>query len=832
MTDFLIFAILFVLAGLLAVSFVQILILFGLRSSMDAKLSELSSVLKKMADGHSLTPSSSEKANSEAPVSSSQAEPEQKMQVPEPVTEKSVDFEETPVFEPELNEIKSSDCKEESPDKASPEVQETVWTNFKPYEAPQREVSAFEKNAREALSKIWNWLIVGESESKEGTSKEYAIASTWLLRVAILIILFGIGFFLKWSINNNLIDPLGRVGLCLLAGLGMIGAGLKLSTGQYRALAQGICGCGIASLYFSIFASFAMYKLVGHLPAFFLMILVTVGAAWLAIRLNSLMLAVAGVVGGYFTPLILHAGTANLPGLFTYLFLLGLGTLWLAWKKDWKLLNFLAFIFTYFVSWLGVGNYYERGDDFVLTVSAFSAYFVLFSFIPLVYNLTNRIKSSMIELGMLFANTAFFFMTGLGLICVTERMQIECGGILALAVSAFFALQAFIFVKTRLEDKNIFYILIAFSAFFAALTVPLLLSGQWISFAWSAAALCFLWISIKVESRLLRNIAFVLYFITFGRLIFVDFGDHFSRIHGAYWTEMQARMMTLGAFVASLFAAARLAGRYRDFFSPKTHDSENDLSCLALALSSAILLLIVYLHYEFYYIAVNFYRPMMPVLLTYIWIGAAGTALYFFIQKPSFILRVILSLCCAVLTLKVLFYDMSSFWNASFLSLLYRDDYNLETATMRFLNFIPLIGMMTAVIYFARRKKDEVLSVSFFTVPALTLLFLYLSFESNSFFAAMLPKFKEGALSIVWGAYAFGILLYGLRKRVKALRYSGLILFGVTVFKIFFFDMANLDQIYRIIAFIILGITVLAAAFAYVRFRSYIEESEEPSGKN
>ncbi|MGA0040678.1 MAG: DUF2339 domain-containing protein, partial [Pirellulales bacterium] len=72
------------------------------------------------------------------------------------------------------------------------------------------------------------------------------------------------------------------------------------------------------------------------------------------------------------------------------------------------------------------------------------------------------------------------------------------------------------------------------------------------------------------------------------------------------------------------------------------------------------------------------------------------------------------------------------------------------------------------------------------------------------------------------------------RQRAEAVvRYLGLGLFAVVAWKVFFVDLAQLDQIYRIVAFLSLGILVLAGSCMYLKFRDTVAtekaEGEPPS---
>ena len=75
-------------------------------------------------------------------------------------------------------------------------------------------------------------------------------------------------------------------------------------------------------------------------------------------------------------------------------------------------------------------------------------------------------------------------------------------------------------------------------------------------------------------------------------------------------------------------------------------------------------------------------------------------------------------------------------------------------------------------------------------------------------------------MSILWSLFAIGCLLGGIWKDLPALRYVALGLFAVVGWKVLFSDLARLDQLYRIVAFIILGILVLVASFIYLKYRS------------
>ena len=99
------------------------------------------------------------------------------------------------------------------------------------------------------------------------------------------------------------------------------------------------------------------------------------------------------------------------------------------------------------------------------------------------------------------------------------------------------------------------------------------------------------------------------------------------------------------------------------------------------------------------------------------------------------------------------------------------------------------------------------------------LLFLFTTLEVNTFLGHFVPGLQAGGISILWTVFALTMLLVGIRNRIKELRYVGLMLFTIVAGKVFFADLASLDQIYRIVAFIVLGVLVLTGSFVYLKYR-------------
>jgi hypothetical protein len=78
---------------------------------------------------------------------------------------------------------------------------------------------------------------------------------------------------------------------------------------------------------------------------------------------------------------------------------------------------------------------------------------------------------------------------------------------------------------------------------------------------------------------------------------------------------------------------------------------------------------------------------------------------------------------------------------------------------------------------------------------------------------------RELTISMTWAIYAMGLITIGFRRQLAALRYLALGIFGVTVAKMFAIDLLQLEGVYRISGFLVMGLVLLAASFLYQRYR-------------
>jgi uncharacterized membrane protein len=79
-------------------------------------------------------------------------------------------------------------------------------------------------------------------------------------------------------------------------------------------------------------------------------------------------------------------------------------------------------------------------------------------------------------------------------------------------------------------------------------------------------------------------------------------------------------------------------------------------------------------------------------------------------------------------------------------------------------------------------------------------------------------------LSSVWLLYSVSLMVAGLWRRAQGLRIMAIVLFGITILKIFIYDLSFLETLYRIFSFVGLGVILLGVSYLYQRYKAIIFE--------
>ena len=161
-------------------------------------------------------------------------------------------------------------------------------------------------------------------------------------------------------------------------------------------------------------------------------------------------------------------------------------------------------------------------------------------------------------------------------------------------------------------------------------------------------------------------------------------------------------------------------------------------------------------------------------------------------------------------------------------------DYHPRSTTAIFNWFLYAYGIVTVCLFAgarllaAPRHQIERVNVPPILIGLGTVLaFLLVNIEIADYFSepgsTLTFQFsgsfaRDMTYSIAWSVFALILLVSGIARRIGPPRYAGLGLLSVTILKLFFHDLASLDQLYRIGAFVAVAAIAMLASFAYQRF--------------
>lgn len=696
--------------------------------------------------------------------------------------------------------------------------------------------------------------IVQTSKSKSDLEK--FIGENLINKIGIAITIIGVAIGAKYSIDNDLISPLTRIILAYLTGIGLLGFGIKLKS-KYESYSAVLVSGAIAILYFITFLAYSLYGLFPQAIAFILMLIFTAFTVVAAINYNKQVIAHIGLVGAYAVPFLLSDGSGKVAVLFTYMTIINLGILFIAFKKYWKALQYSSFSITWliFLSWF-ISNY-DPEEHFILGAGFLIIFFAIFYLLFLAYKLVRKEKFNKGNSLLLVSNSFIFFGLGYSILSQHET-GVHLLGLFTLINAVIHSIVSIIIYKQKLADKNVFYLIAGLVLIFITIAFPIQLDGNWVTLLWATEAALLFWIGRTKKVSIYEAMSYPLMLLAFFSIM-QDWAMAYNTYHVAD-PESKITLFLNVNFLSSILFIVSFG-----FINKLNNDSKYP-SLLDLWIKTtrilhyvipAILIFTIYYSFQIeidnYWnqlikdsaltiqhegedYATNYFNDDLSVFRT-IWI--INYSLLFFAllsyvnikkikSKKLAYISIGLSTLTLIIFLTQALYSLSelreSYLSQSLAEYYHRGSFNI---IIRYIG-LAFTALSLATIYQQIKKKFNTKQYKEpFEYLLFTAILWVLSSELLNWMdiSGSTQSYKLG-LSILWGSYSLILIAYGIWKNKKHLRIGAIGLFALTLVKLFFYDISHLSTIAKTIVFVSLGILLLIISFLYNKYKSNIADEE------
>lgn len=701
-----------------------------------------------------------------------------------------------------------------------------------------------DKNIYEEPSQTW-W----EQFSSRNPDLERFIGENLISKIGIGILVLGIGFFVKFAIDKNWINEIARVGIGILAGGIVLGFAHYLRE-QFKAFSSVLVAGGISIFYFTLSIAFQEYHLFSQTITFVLLTFVTAFSVFISLTYDRQELAILSLIGGFSAPLMVSTGEGNYIILFSYLLLLDASLLVLAFYRNWSILNGVTYILTLlmFGIWLNQKVLLVDPAPEVPYMGALlyaSAFYIIFT----LSNLINQIKEKQLfrtyELSLILSNTFLYFACGMSVLGIHKP---EFKGLFTLLLASFNVGITYFVYKQNKVDKNLFFLLLGLTLTFFTLVAPIQLEGNYITLFWSAEASLLLWLSQKSKLTIYRLVSSLVWCLGLISM-FIDWNKLYGNADVLSPIVNPAFMSSIGFLLSTIFYIYLLKKEVEDTFYFMGFTWQNNVHLKSMIyLFIPVLYLALFVEIDYHLNNLFELSTQVGSYLFFYHLVFINTLLHFYkrTQKLHVNAFFIVSGLISILGYSY-FFGLSYIREINFI--INAGNGNSYAYWIHFFCMIPFLYQM--FIWYACMKQKWYQATAWIVTIMLCFLLsaelqwqaLYANLpglinaqylnETGYYLAhEIMQNMSKSAYPILWGLIAFVLLSFGIKRAYKPLRISALALIGITIIKLFVYDIKNVSEGGKIAAFILLGLVLLVISFTYQKIKSIILDEETPNDKN
>ena len=687
---------------------------------------------------------------------------------------------------------------QETKDKTPEVEEETPETIEEPVEEEQEEPAM----AMEEEEEI-------EEYATSETNFEKYIGENLFGKIGILIFIIGIGFFVKYAIDQNWINETARTLMGYAVGAGMLVLAERLHK-RYHTFSSLLAG-GAFGIYYLITAiAFHYYALFSHTIAFVILCVTTIFMSAVSVLYDRKELAVTALVGGFIAPFIISTDSSSIISLQIYITILNIGMFCLAMYKKWAILPMVSFGFTYIILWgtTALGSFSDsEAVTTYPTLFAFATLFYVIFLLPVVFILRTQYgeNTRLGLLGIITANSFMYLIYGDFLLQHFEASS-DTTAYLAFFIAAV-NLAIHLYLRFRVEGQDTLRnLMLGLAVTFASMGIPILFSAANVLMVWAAESVLLLWLFTKEKNRIYELASAVLLLLTLGALAYYRTTDTFIHDTGESLFFNGAFFVTTFVSIAYYVVAVIMQFNKELFSDTKRLIAYTPCNAIAYALGFSILFLAFRDNFHFHLEQpISEYASLLTANIMLLG-GALILRKRFEISENKLAYEISLYLAGILFAMTV--------WNYT----------TPEGLLLRWLMALVTIAYMAycmrgQLLVTSNQRNLHIEYSIISTLMWLTLTrLLLITFNEVNF---------STAFSLSLGIAAFILMCIGMRYHSKEIRIVSLAEFGIVIGKLILNDVWAMPALGKIIVFISLGALLLILSFLYQKLKDALFNEEE-----
>jgi uncharacterized membrane protein len=680
---------------------------------------------------------------------------------------------------------------------------------------------------------------------------EKFIGENLINKIGIVITIIGVAIGARYAIENQFISPLTRIILGYLFGLGLLGFALKLKR-DYTNFSAVLLSGSLAIMYFITYYAYNYYNLFPQVVTFGIMFLLTVSTVVAAINYNQQVIAHIGLVGAYAIPFLVSSSSGKIEVLFSYMAIINIGILAISVKKYWKSVYYSSFIATWLIFLIWMAIKYSSTQQFNIAIAFATIFFTIFYLTFLLFKLVQKERFVFSDILLLLSNSFLFYFIGYAILSGRSDFS-KYLGIFTILNAIVHSVVCALVYKQKLADRNLFYFVLGLVLVFVTITIPVQLDGNWVTLLWVIEAAVLFWIGRTRGVDFYEKLSLPLMGLAFISIIH-DWDSTYGAISDGVNTVKLSPLFNL-TFLTSAITVGTFAFINYINFSPKYSETKHRNEAFSNLVSFIVVAILLITLYFSFALEINSYWNQLyfDSAITITADNETSTQLLnsnlpmfksIWLINYSLIFCTVFTLIAAykakdensstlvlsINTLAIFVLLTIGLYSFSILRVNYLDKINAEYFEVGLMNIaIRYISFaLAAVLVFASYKhiKRTNLPAKFLIAIDLILHLSILWILSSELIhwmdiAESTQSYKLG-LSILWGIYSLLLIILGLWKKKKHLRIGAITLFGITLAKLFLYDIAHLETIPKTIVLVSLGLLLLIISFLYNKYKHLV----------